>query len=74
MKKCFVWLYVLLLLSSCSIVSPTDKVIDSINSSIAAVEKSLPAECRTGGIPDQLASIKNQVAALSSTCQAEKIN
>lgn len=72
MKKwlgCFV---VLLLLESCSTVSPTDEAIKSISTSIVAIEKSLPDGCKTGSIPDQLASIKNQVAAVPSICQAEK--
>lgn len=67
------WLSLLLLscmLCSCMRASEVDDAIDGLNTSVAALEASLPKECKTTGIDLQISGIKKQILSVENTCNA----
>lgn len=62
-----------LLLFGCSSPKPaTETLTESTKESIAALEKSLPKECKTESIKAQFSALTAKVDANLATCEAEK--
>lgn len=61
-----------LLLCSCSGVSPEKQIANSVINNITALEKSLPSECRSEGIIASINAIKGEINDIVIACDASK--
>lgn len=62
----------ILVLSACSTKEPSEVMAENAIQSVIAIEKSLPNECKTESVKQQLLSIKGQIATISTACETEK--
>lgn len=65
-------LLILLLLTACKSIPPSEAIANSAVESVVAIENSLSKECKTKGINTQLVSIKSQISTISKACDVEK--
>lgn len=65
------WFGLLLLscmLCSCTCSTATHDIVDSVNTQLAALEESLPKECKTKAIQLQIDGIQKQTAGFEKSC------
>ena len=69
----FALLLLAVLLSGCTKDAPVSSIIseNAINAA-TALEKTLPAECKTEGVTTQITVIKTEIRAVAKACDAEK--
>lgn len=61
----------LLILSGCTNPQPTESIINSTQEQITAIETSLPAECKTPAILEQINALKAQLSNIPTICKSE---
>lgn len=59
-------------LGGCAQSTPTNSVLESVKGQVVALEKSLPAECKTATIKAQIEAIRTQTDAVATVCKTEK--
>jgi len=69
--KWFGLLLLCCLLCCCGRTSVTNSVVDTVNTSIVALEESLSKECKTKSIETQIDNIKKQVRLFSDACDTD---
>ena len=72
MKKCFGLFLVLFMLSSCGAQSVSHDIAQNAINATTALEQSLPAQCATENIKNQINGIKSQIKTISTACETEK--
>ena len=77
-RACEIILYVILALLvlslvACGSATPVSETIaDNAVNTVVAVEKTLPAECKTEAVTTQLTVVKSEIRSITNACQAEK--
>lgn len=61
----------LLILSGCTNPQPTESIINSTQGQITAIETSLPSECKTPAILEQINALKAQLSNIPAICKSE---
>lgn len=64
--------FLLFILSSCGVHTPSHNATDGALNSVVAIEKTLSDSCKTESIKTQLNGIKTQIQTIKSTCELEK--
>ena len=72
MKKTICAAAAVFLLCGCAHKTATDSIIESVGRQIDALEKTLPAECRTTAIVAEIAAIKATANTVPAMCEQEK--
>lgn len=62
---------IIFLCAGCAQKSATDSILESVEQQIVALEKSLPAECKTEAVKADMAAIKSGHAAIKESCHAD---
>ncbi|MBR4859706.1 MAG: hypothetical protein IKV10_00225 [Alphaproteobacteria bacterium] len=57
--------------AGCASKSATDSIMESVEQQIVALEKTLPAECKTEAVKADMAAIKSGHAAIKESCHAD---
>lgn len=68
MKKCFGLLLLSCILFSCTQATVTHDIVDGVNTQLAALEESLPNECKTKAIQLQIEGIQKQTDGFEKSC------
>lgn len=72
MKWLSSFLLCVLLLCSCSGVSPEKQIANSVINNVTALEKSLPSECKSDGIIASIRAIKSEINDIVVACDTDK--
>lgn len=57
--------------AGCANKTATDSILESVEQQIVALEKSLPAECKTEAVKADMAAIKSGHAAIKESCRTD---
>lgn len=71
MKKMIYAAAAVFLLCGCARKTATDSIMESVGWQIDALEKTLPAECKTAAIEAQIAAIRATNKSAVATCRAD---
>lgn len=71
MKRFTFLLIFALLLSGCSRKTPVEQAFDSIGQSVATLEDSLPAECKTDKVLAKISELKADNVKAQATCETK---
>lgn len=71
MKKMIYTAAAVFLLTGCARKTATDSIMESVDQQIVALEKTLPAECKTAAIDAQIAAIRATNKSVVETCKAD---
>ena len=66
--RCCILLFLCCILCSCGTGSGNHEAIDTVHTSVDALEQSLPKECKTTAINKQIESLHKQITVAESRC------
>lgn len=71
MKRFTILLTSAVLLSGCAQKTPVEQAFDSVGQSVATLEKTLPAECKTDAVMSKIAKLETETAKAQATCETK---